>query len=144
MISLKISGIDGVQQSLARLVPQSERAILELAEKIHDFAREGADTHTKTGALKRSLGHGPKKIAGGWEIGHDKQVAPYAAFVHWGTRPHVIKPKNKKALRWAAGGAFAFAKKVNHPGYKGDPWLTRAADRALREFDGIVKRNMKG
>jgi len=28
----------------------------------------------------------------------------------------VIKPKNKKALRWAGSGAFSFAKKVHHPG----------------------------
>lgn len=41
---------------------------------------------------------------------------PYAGIHNFGgkTRPHVIRPKNKKALRF--GGRFA--KKVNHPGSK--------------------------
>jgi hypothetical protein len=139
-MTVSISGVDGVSQELGRLVPKSERAVLLLAERVHELARRGADAHFKTGALVESLGHGPKKIPGGWEIGHNRQRAPHAAFVHWGTRAHVIKPKQRKALRWVAGNGFAFAKKVNHPGYKGDPYLTRAAETALREFDSLVQR----
>lgn len=50
----------------------------------------------------------------------------YAGYVHEGTRPHVIKPKSTKSLKFKVGGATVFAKKVNHPGYKGDPWIERA------------------
>lgn len=144
MLSISVSGIDGVEQQLGRIVPTSEEAILKLAERIHELARDGADRHTKKGALIRSIGHGPKRIPGGWEIGHDRQVAPHAVFVHWGTRPHTIRPNKKKALRFPAGAKFAFARFVHHPGYKGDPWLKNAADQALREFDGIVQRTFKG
>jgi hypothetical protein len=144
MIEISVTGVDAVRQSLARLVPQSERSVLELAERIYDLARAQADKHTKTGALIDSLGHGPKRITGGWEIGHDRQRAPHAAFVHWGTRPHVIRPKTKKVLRWAHGNGFVFARFVNHPGYKGDPWLIHAAEQAIREFSQMIERNVKG
>lgn len=144
MISIRIDGVESIGQSLGRLLPQSEKAVLQLAERIHELARDGADKHTKTGALIDSLGHGPKRLPDGWEIGHDLQRAPHAIFVHWGTKPHIIKPKNKKALRWVSGNGFVFARIVRHPGYKGDPWLIRAADNAVREFDSIVQRNVKG
>lgn len=144
MITVSITGIDGVQQALGRVVPTSERAVLMLAERVHELAVAGAEKHRKTGALVDAFGHGPKKIAGGWEIGADRQRAPHALFVHWGTKPHVIRPKNKKVLRWPAGGAFAFAKEVHHPGYKGDPFLINAANQALREFPRMVEQSMKG
>ena len=50
----------------------------------------------------------------------------YAGYVHDGTKPHVIRPKSVKALKFKVGGSTVYAKKVNHPGYKGDPWIERA------------------
>lgn len=144
MLTVSITGIDGVQQTLARLVPKSEQAVLMLAERVHELAVVGAEKHRKTGALVDSFGHGPTKIQGGWEVGANRQRAPHAVFVHWGTRPHVIRPKNRKVLRWAAGGSFIFAKFVNHPGYKGDPFLVNAANQAIREFPRMVEESMKG
>lgn len=43
---------------------------------------------------------------------------PYANIQERGgtTRPHVILPRNAKALRFMMGGRVVFAKKVNHPG----------------------------
>lgn len=65
-------------------------------------------------------------------------------FVHWGTRPHVIKPKNKKALRWAgADGRFIFARAVNHPGYRGDAYLVEAARKAIRRMPEIVQNALR-
>lgn len=144
MITVSITGVEGVQQQLARLVPKSEQAVLMLAERVHELAIAGAEKHRKTGAMVGSLGHGPTKIPGGWKNGADLQRAPHAVFVHWGTRPHVIKPKNRKALRWASGGGFIFTRFVNHPGYKGDPFLINAANQAIREFPRMVQQSMKG
>lgn len=36
----------------------------------------------------------------------DEGVAPYAPFLHEGTKRHFVGPKDKKALRWVAGGGF--------------------------------------
>ncbi len=48
----------------------------------------------------------------------------YAKYVYFGTKPHTIKPKRKKALK-TPFGAF---KKVNHPGTKANPYLDRALE----------------
>lgn len=53
----------------------------------------------------------------------------YAQFVNDGTRPHTIRPKKAKALRFVVGGQVVYAKLVHHPGTKARPFL----DRALRE-----------
>lgn len=53
--------------------------------------------------------------------------APYALFVHEGTKPHEIAAKNAKVLRFpSSGGMVTFAQKVNHPGTEGRPFLTDA------------------
>jgi hypothetical protein len=75
----------------------------------------------------------------------DSGVAPYGLFVHDGTKPHVIRPKNGKYLRWAGttrGGNksktnFIFAKEVHHPGTKPDQFIYQAAERGL---PGLVNR----
>ena len=40
----------------------------------------------------------------------------YATSVEYGTQPHIIRPKTKKALRFFIGGQEVFAKFVRHPG----------------------------
>lgn len=53
----------------------------------------------------------------------------YAIFVHDPTKPHIIRPRSKKVLRFlGADGATVFARQVNHPGTKGQPWLRRALE----------------
>jgi hypothetical protein len=53
---------------------------------------------------------------------------PAALYVVLPTRPHEIRPKRARALRFVptGGRGFVFAKKVNHPGYRGDPFLQQA------------------
>lgn len=121
------------------------RALAATAEDVEALVMDGAGRHAKPGGSGRLFASVIRQRDGdGWFIGHDKQIAPYAYYVHWGTRPHVIRPKNKKALRWPAGGKFRFAKKVHHPGYKGDPWLVRAAAQAGPIFAQQVDRLIAG
>lgn len=63
-----------------------------------------------------------------------------AVFVHFGTRPHPIDPVKKKALRWVSNGNFVFAKHVNHPGYKGDPFLYDAVRETMTRLDQYAQR----
>lgn len=142
MIRIEVSGIDAVEKHLQDVPVKVEREVLrQMAQFVYDHAEKGADRHTKTGALRQSLYNRP--IPGGREIGHDTGRAPYAVFVHWGTRPHVIGPKNKKVLRWSGPNGFTFSRHVNHPGYKGDPYLTNAARDAMRQFDTFVQNALR-
>ena len=143
-LNLSIEGLDQVRARFAALVPETQQQVLNgLAQVAFDTAQRQADTHTVTGAMARSLQLVPEGESA-WAIRHDLQHAPHALFVHWGTRAHVIKPKNRKMLRFVAGQGggthFVFARFVKHPGYKGDPWLVQAADEAVKQFDAIVRR----
>lgn len=144
MIEVNVQGIEAIRATFAKLVPETQaKALKGLAQVAFDTAQAQVDTHTQTGALARSL-RLRSDGEGGWIIGHDQQHAPYAIFLHFGTKPHLIKPKDKKALRWPSGQGgktgFVFAKWAKHPGYAGDAWLVKAADSAVRQFDAIVKR----
>jgi hypothetical protein len=69
-----------------------------------------------------------------------------AVFLERGTRPHVIRPKNKKVLRWGAtpadrrlsgrlrkGGNAIFAREVHHPGTRARPFMAPAVKVALQQ-----------
>lgn len=56
----------------------------------------------------------------------------YASMVEKGTKAHIIKPKNKKALYWK--GASHPVKQVNHPGSKAKPYLIPAFDKEVAYF----------
>jgi hypothetical protein len=104
----------------------------------------------KTGNLGRSIGIGAVTATSA----ETKATANYAAFVELGTRPHVIRPRNRKALRFAVGGnarltgsprsgaPVVFARKVNHPGTKPKPYMVPGAEKAVRSLgaESIVKR----
>lgn len=139
-------GVDQARASLRRIGSTlATRALASTVVEVEEIVENQAARHNGTGALVRSIYK--KRINDGWEIGHDPRVAPHAVFVHWGTglwgpkrAKYPIKPKRKRALRWAVGGAFVFAKGVMHPGIKGDPWLTRAARAAPAIFQRHVER----
>ena len=137
-----LAGTDAIRQKLEQIGDRlAKRALAETAEEIEENVGEWAGRHTRpggTGALFRSIVARPLGDGSQWEIGHDLQAAPHALFVHWGTKPHKIKPKNKKMLRFPVGGKFAFAREVNHPGYKGDPWLAEQAAEAPNIFERRV------
>ncbi len=140
-ISVQVGDIQSVINRLTTIPVGLEKYVINnMAQVAYDEAERGADKHTKTGTLRQALYN--RAIPDGRAIGHDRNRAPYAAFVLLGTRPHKILPKRKKALRWASGGKFFFAKSVNHPGYRGDNYLLRAATEAVRQFDRIVRTGM--
>lgn len=137
-IHINIEGLEAIRSQFAKLGKAPEQALAATAVKIEEYIDTQLAPHAKTGTLERSLGK--KRIPFGWEVGHDSRVAPYARFVHDGTRPHLILPKNKKALRWAAGGKFFFSKSVKHPGNKPDRWMDRAAALAPKIFEQQLQR----
>jgi hypothetical protein len=59
-------------------------------------------------------------ITGYWDEG----IAPHGEYVVFGTKPHMIKPKSKKALHWGGKGG-PFSKGHRHPGTKPNDFLGR-------------------
>lgn len=134
-----IEGLESVLNRLESLKGKTSRQIGAIASNLLSEAVTQADRHTKTGRLVNAL---QLKKTGdyGYEIYSDKNMAPYAAFVHFKTKAHDITPKNGKFLRFAQGGNFVFAKKVRHPGYAGDPYLYRAAKLVSQRIQQIIER----
>ena len=62
----------------------------------------------------------------------------YAIFIELGTKAHIIRPKNKKALFWK--GASHPVKEVKHPGTKPNPVLTRAAEEEYPKLAGRIRK----
>jgi len=60
-------------------------------------------------------------------------TASYAPFVEFGTKPHTILPRDKKALYWP-GAAHPVAR-VNHPGSKPNDFMGRIVAAAQPEID---------
>lgn len=81
----------------------------------------------KTGRLKRSrrtrLSTGGDLLSA--EISYS--VSPdYGQFLDEGVKPHVIRPRRAKVLRFVVGGKVVFARRVMHPGTrKHMGWFSR-------------------
>jgi hypothetical protein len=91
-----------------------------------------SDTNRLRNSIKRTHATQRKATVG----------AHYSAyFVDKGPKRHPIKPSNfhgpflpgkSPRLAWTDGGRTIFARRVNHPGYRGRPFRARAAREALR------------
>lgn len=142
-LNIDVRGDDRVRAMLNRIGSQlADRSLAATAVQAEDYVEAAAAIHSRTGALVQSI-YKQRVRPLGWEIGHNRQQAPQAVFVHWGTKPHRIEPRNKKALRFPSANGFRFARGVNHPGYKGDPWLVRAAREAPRNFENHVAQQLR-
>ncbi|MEU9805427.1 HK97 gp10 family phage protein [Mycobacterium sp. NPDC050853] len=109
------------------------RRMTSLQRRIANQAR--ADAPVRTGNLGRQVTEGQIGFTGPRTIsGNVRDDADYALYVHEGTRPHLIRPRNAKALRFQIGGRTVYAKLVRHPGTKARPFLRNAGMRvASRE-----------
>jgi hypothetical protein len=139
---INIKGYDGLIGDLKAMPKKVEdRVIQNMSQIAYDSVQRGAGRHFKTGALFQSIYN--RAVTNGRSVGHDPSRAPHALFVVFGTRPHVITPNKKKALRWVGPGGFVFAKKVNHPGYRGDDYMSEARDNAVLQFQKITAEALR-
>lgn len=136
-----------------------------------DVQRDARAKHlfrSRTGALEKAVEtkvtiNTTEGLEGAVFINDD--TASYGKYVHLGTKPHEIRPKNKKALRWATsvvtGGnaiskqmyqnlrkegyqsnrvGFAFARGVHHPGTKPDQFIFQAGERNRQHINDVFNR----
>lgn len=74
-------------------------------------------------------------------VGRVSTRVKYALAVHDGTKPHVIRPKRRKALKFKYRGRTVIVRKVNHPGTEARPWL-RQAMREVAQRQGFSIRRV--
>ncbi len=160
-----LEGYGGLKARLRALESgTADRRILgELGLLAVQYSKEEQRPHKRTGALARTIrlgdidvtGQRVQVLAGGHTVGigvSGPSAVGYAAVHEFGSEAHIIRPRRRKALAWAASpegrrltgstrtatrrGAFGgmrFAKVVHHPGTRAYPYLFPGARRALHE-----------
>ena len=132
--------IQGIPQLRARITAITPNAKLLRTIALSAVREQKILAPRKTGNLARTIHLGAVTPSRAETIAS----ADYAVHVEQGTRPHVIRPRNRKALRWAAdagsarlsgaprkGGRVRFAKRVQHPGTKAQPFMIPGAQKAV-------------
>lgn len=84
----------------------------------------------RSGELRDSIGSSLSTTASSVRL-EAFATARHARFVHDGTRPHVIRARNARALRFQVGGRTVFARQVQHPGTKATNFLSAAVSEEL-------------
>lgn len=102
----------------ADLNAEIARYLRKLARQIQNDAERMAAV--KTGKLRSSL----YSEVNGLKARIGVRNVPYWSTVEFGSGPHIIRPRNKKALHWP--GALHPVAFVNHPGTPAQPFLRPA------------------
>ena len=134
MIKINTNEIDKFAVELIKLSEESkgnvQKAVKKSAFNIESQAKKNLASNKSvvTGHLSRSI----TTKMGDLEATIHTSNVKYAVIVEKGSRPHVIRPKNKKALYWK--GAKIPVKLVNHPGSKAKPFLIPAFESEKDKF----------
>jgi hypothetical protein len=96
------------------------------------------DTGRLRGSGRMRLGEGRRGPSGFVEYPVD-----YAAAVHDGSRPHRIRARSGKFLKFEVGGRTVFARSVWNRGTRGKPFLAMAAQEVARA-EGLQFRRQGG
>lgn len=118
--------------------PGLERQAAPILRKVHSSltrkiaTQARVDVPVRTGNLGRSIREDPQVFTGPFRVtGGVTAHAEYAAAVHEGSRPHVIRARRAKALSFIWHGERVFFRSVNHPGTRARPFLRNAARRVI-------------
>lgn len=119
-----------VEQFAATVIEGTRAVVQETCDEGAAHARAVGAFQDRTGALRRSIvGRVVRRDQYGTS-GVIEATAPHAVFVEDDTRPHTIRPRNARMLRWEQGGEVRFARVVQHPGTRGKPFMGPAAIKA--------------
>ncbi len=112
------------QGALSRLLRRrGGRAYRKLAERTGRVANiaEGEAPGSMGDFVSWKIEEGPKGLQGVIVCDH-----PAVLFVLNGTRPHLIRPRRKKFLRFEVDGGVVYTKLVRHPGTRPNDFMGRA------------------
>ena len=143
MIKINTNEIDKFAVELIKLSEESrgnvQKAIKKSAFNIESQAKKNLASNKSvvTGHLRRSI----STQMGDLEATIHTSNVKYAVIVEKGSKAHVIRPKNKKALYWK--GASRPVKMVNHPGSKAKPYLEPAFESEKDKFIENLKEAIK-
>ena len=129
----------GLRRALGGMSDDVKRAVERTRIDVQNEARRRVPVDTgrlRSSIVSRAESRGRSV---GYVIGTNVN---YAAAVEYGTAPHVIKPRHKKALFWP--GARHPVAQVNHPGTRAQPFMRPAVAMAEVFFAANVAKVRAG
>ena len=140
MIRIDVNELDKFCVQVVKMSAETENNVNKVIKNsAFNIQRNAMGNLASNGSVK--TGHLRRGIAvnmGNLEATVHTSNIKYAVMVEKGTKSHIIRPKNKKALYWK--GALRPVKQVKHPGSKAKPYLIPAFD---KEKDKIIENLSK-
>ncbi len=116
MIEVKLKGGQVKGMAPKAILAAARRSALVGAEvyteAVHDFIDSGQAFTPRTGNLQQGIGWRPDGDGG--LVFAQGEVAE---FLEFGTKPHVIKARNRRALKIPTPDGYKFRRAVRHPGF---------------------------
>ena len=134
MISVDFSDLQELIASLSLLMELGQRVIRKVSDECYQHVLDFVPT--RTGKLRGSIRierHGDE-----YHVVAGSRLAYYAPFVEFGTRPHIIRPRRARVLRFEVRGKLIYARIVHHPGSRPIRFMEDALDRTLMELDYMI------
>lgn len=134
MIKVDISELDQFVVDLGKLSNETDDNVKKtLRNSAFNIEKEAKSNLTsnksvRTGHLRGGIATNIRDLEATIHTSNIK----YASGVEFGTKAHIIKAKNKKALYWK--GASHPVKSVKHPGGKAKPYLIPAFEKEKNKF----------
>ena len=132
------------ERTLRILARLPERARL-FGEEVRRLAAEEAARAARavlparSGRLRRSV---RVRLGGAYPVvSWGGRRAPYAVYLERGARPHVIEPREARAIVFEAGGEEVFARRVRHPGIRPMGLARRVASRVRAALRRIARQS---
>ena len=147
MISFDVD-IAGLEAQAERFVEDLQRGMLDVVQQTALDGAEHARTvgafKDKSGDLRRSIRVlGTRRTAEGGEASFGTDVA-YAPIVEGGQKPHEIRARRARSLRWEQGGEIRYARLVHHPGAAARPFMGPGALKAEAALYARAERHVAG
>lgn len=139
-----LEGADDVarhtSQASRRVAPIMKRLLRSVGRRGVTLLRNFAPH--RSGKLAKSIHYSVTGPSNKLRVNFFDRVS-YGGFVITGTKPHMIKAKGDGVLRFTVGGQTVFARSVQHPGTRANPYPDRAARPFRRDAREIINTGMR-
>jgi hypothetical protein len=147
-LAVKLLGERKVRAVFKRLSKTAQKEMQDnTVDAIHEIRTLTVrDTPVDTGRLRSSYRADIRMDKLGGTVASNVE---YARPVEFGSKPHIIRPKTAKVLRWSTGKGrpAAYARFVRHPGTAAQPHLKPAflkvAPEYLRKIPGALRTALR-
>lgn len=135
--------LEGADELQARLAAISDTRQMVGRIALRAVAEAKILVPRRTGNLGRTIRLGKVDADSAEVLAGGKLKVGYAAAVEFETKPHIIRPRRRKALAWGGSRTLAgglrkgarpefFARLVRHPGTRAKPYLVPGIRKALQ------------